>query len=120
MDGASPSDEFSIYDSIVYEVERELKLYVLSRGEWFEINQDYIRSIISELAGIPDHLALNLSDARPDEPESNYHRRAVDESQGVFALLDRQVIQYGRWTQFDRDLRSSVVEQGFHSCQSKD
>ncbi len=95
MDGAGPSDEFSIYASIVYEVERESKLYVLSRSEWFEIDQDYVRSVITQLAGIPDHLALNLCSARPVEPESNYNRRAADESQGFLALLDRQVIQYG-------------------------
>jgi uncharacterized protein (TIGR04141 family) len=91
----TPSRQFSVYDAIIYEAAQDIKLYVLSFGEWFEIAQDHVAKVDRQVAQIPDHLELALIDARTGETEGVYNRRAADASNGDLALLDADPVQYG-------------------------
>ena len=90
-----PTREFHVYDAIVYEVARGTKLYALTLGEWFEIDQDHVASVNAELAEIRDHENLDLVDAQSGEAEGDYNRRAADASDGSLALLDARPVRYG-------------------------
>jgi uncharacterized protein (TIGR04141 family) len=87
-DAETLSREFSIFDAIVYEVRVGTKLYVLSQGEWFEIDEDYVTQVSNELAQIEENENLQLPDARPGELEPAYNRRTAETSGGALALLD--------------------------------
>lgn len=95
VDSNNALREFSIFDSVVYETSREEKLYTLSQGEWYMIAQDYVTQIKEELDLIEEHPNLLLPAALPDEREGIYNKRAFDELQGTFALLDQKLVMYG-------------------------
>jgi uncharacterized protein (TIGR04141 family) len=94
-DEASASDSFSVYDAIVYETSRNNKLYTLTRGEWFEIDENYVTSVTNEIAQVEDHPTLLLPDARANEKEGPYNERAANESNGALSLLDKKLVAYG-------------------------
>jgi uncharacterized protein (TIGR04141 family) len=84
-----------VYDAIIYEVARGGKLYALSLGEWFEIDQDHVAGVNAELAQIEDHATLVLVDGIAGEGEGCYNERAADASDGRLALLDAKPVLYG-------------------------
>jgi uncharacterized protein (TIGR04141 family) len=84
-----------VFDSIVYEVGIEDKLYALSQGEWYTIAQDYVNEVIQDLNLINEHPDLELPDALPEENEGVYNKRAFDENVGQFSLMDRRTVSYG-------------------------
>lgn len=81
-------------DYLVCELDLADKTYVLSLGDWFEVNRDYVRSINAAVAAIDDltgHLAL--PDWRTSEDEGAYNDRAAHER--GWALLDKANFQIG-------------------------
>lgn len=92
---SSPARTFSVYDAIVFDFSQGGSLYVLSQGEWFEIDQDYVAQVQAEIASIPDHASLTLPDAQVGELEGPYNARAASISAGSLALLDKKLVRYG-------------------------
>ena len=90
-----PSRKYRVFDSIIYETKRENKLFALSHGEWFEIDQDYVQQVENELALIPEHPHLILPDANHGEREPVYLARVVADANGSIELLDQKPVQYG-------------------------
>ena len=90
-----PSRKFRVYDSIIFEVARGNKLYVLSLGEWFEIAQDHVAAVNAEIAQIAEYDGLDLDSARSSETEGEYNKRIADNSNGQLALLDASPVRYG-------------------------
>lgn len=68
---------------------------MLTRGEWFEIDEDYVQQVTREVETIPDAEALQLPNARPSEIEKDYNKRAAANGEGTFALLDMRTVRYG-------------------------
>jgi uncharacterized protein (TIGR04141 family) len=91
----TPTRQIRVYDAIIFEVTRGQSLYVLSYGEWFEIAQDHVATVIAQLNAIRDHDELALIDANDGETETAYNRRAAEASNGRLALLDAQPVIYG-------------------------
>jgi len=87
-DGTQPSRKFSVLDALVYEVRIAGKLYVLSQGDWFEIDEEYVNEVNNELEQVPASQNLNLPDALSGEGEPEYNQRAAAGSLGQLALLD--------------------------------
>jgi uncharacterized protein (TIGR04141 family) len=87
-DADTPSRQFPIFDCIVYEVRQERKLYVLSQGEWFEVDEDHVTAVNAELEQIAENERLALPDAHLGELEPEYNNRAARESGGRLALFD--------------------------------
>jgi uncharacterized protein (TIGR04141 family) len=87
--------EFSVYDSIVYEVWHDDKLYALSQGEWYRIAHEHVTEVLTELELIEEHTLLVLPDALPKEREDAYNSRASAASGNTLSLLDRKPVNYG-------------------------
>jgi uncharacterized protein (TIGR04141 family) len=68
------------------------RLYVLSNGDWFEIERNFALSVRNRVATIPS-LTLSLPEARLNETEGQYNQRAA--STLPLALMDRQIIRLG-------------------------
>lgn len=91
----TPWDTFPVYDAIVFETLEANRLFILSYGEWFEVERSYVQRVERELANILDDQELELPDAYTHEKEKDYNIRASEMSNGVLALLDRRHIMYG-------------------------
>ena len=87
--------EFSVYNAIIFEIELDQKLFVLSLGEWFEVARDHVAQVNRDIAQIPDHETLLLVDALEGETEPQYNPRAATASDGTLALLDTALVPYG-------------------------
>jgi uncharacterized protein (TIGR04141 family) len=90
----APTRKFSVYDAIVFEVSRGQKLFVLTRGDWFEVDEQHVDRVQGYIAGIPES-DIVVPPAMRGEREGPYNTRASNESGGLLALLDKQMIQYG-------------------------
>jgi uncharacterized protein (TIGR04141 family) len=93
--GAKPWRKFPVFDALIYETRIDDKLFALSHGEWFEIDQNYVRQVNDELNLIPEHPTLVLPQANIGEREPVYLERATAEANGVFDLLDQKTVTYG-------------------------
>lgn len=85
-------DMWPIFSCIAYETESDDRLYVLSTGDWYEVDRDFATRIRDQVSAILS-TALILPTARIDENEGVYNDRIAKEND--FALMDGQFIQYG-------------------------
>jgi len=69
-DGAI-ADRWSIYESLVYQVDVDDRLYVLSTGDWFWIDKNYRVEVEEEVRGLDSYDGLPSADAGTDEPTYN-------------------------------------------------
>lgn len=83
---------WSVYRCLVFETELDGQLYLLSEGDWFAVDRDFVARIDGDLARI-EVVDLGLPDARRGEREGDYNRRAATEAN--LALLDRRNFQVG-------------------------
>ena len=70
------SEHLRVLDCLTAEVERPDRLYVLSAGEWFEVDKLFASKIatrVTELAGRP----ISLPPARSTEIEEKYNKRVA-------------------------------------------
>ena len=85
----------TVYDCLIFEAKVDGSLYVLSRGEWFEVAWDYVKQVEKELSTLKKHPTLVLPDAKENEGEGAYNKRAVAEADGSLLLLDTKTVDYG-------------------------
>lgn len=85
------SEEFSVYDCLVWETDNGGTRYALMDGRWFEIEVSFARTILTEAATylVPGSF---LVAAGTGEDESAYNNRAAGIVQGM-ALLDKKLIR---------------------------
>lgn len=77
-----------LYDYLVCEIQRSGQTFVLSLGQWFKIDTDYVQSVNQRAAQISDLTStLELPPIRKGELEGEYNRRVADERDWL--LLDR-------------------------------
>jgi uncharacterized protein (TIGR04141 family) len=83
----------SLKDYLVCEVDYQNATYVLSMGQWFQINRDYLRQVQVQVDSINDVTDfLKLPAIRRGEREDDYNKR-VAESKG-WLLLDKKTFQF--------------------------
>lgn len=87
--------EFSVYKALIFEVSSDGKLYVLSRGEWFEVALGYVARVEQDIAALTTNVALALPDALHSETEGAYNARTASESQGHLFCLDAKPVMFG-------------------------
>lgn len=85
-DSAEIYGNWTVYRSIEWETQREGRVYFLADGGWYEIDQDFLRSIDSRLASI-DSGGIERPDFDPREHEADYNERLAKHAAGR-ALLD--------------------------------
>ena len=95
INGGKEPRKFSVFDAIIYETRKDNKLFALSHGEWFEIDQDYVQQVNEELLLIHEHPNLVLPEAMPEEKEPEYLDRISRASNGTMELLDQKAVLYG-------------------------
>jgi uncharacterized protein (TIGR04141 family) len=83
---------WSIYRCLVYETTLDGRAYLLSEGDWFEIDQDFVARVDRDVSTIPG-AHLSLPPAMAGEAEAAYNQRAAIET--GYALLDRKLVQIG-------------------------
>ena len=86
-----PLKAWSIYKSVVYQVEKDGYLFVLSGGEWFRVDTDYRARVEAEVELLPK--VTDLPDADLETDEDSYNKKAA---QALGALcLDKKLIYDG-------------------------
>ncbi len=86
VDSAEVYGNWTVYRSLEWETQREDRVYFLADGGWYEIDQDYLRSIDTRLASI-DKDGIDRPDFDPREHEGDYNERLAKHAAGR-AMLD--------------------------------
>jgi uncharacterized protein (TIGR04141 family) len=85
------ANQWSIYKCLVYQVELDEYLYVLSAGEWFRVARDYRTRVEDEVNTLAK--CTDLPDADAGADEDAYNKKAAD---ALGALcLDKKLIYDG-------------------------
>ncbi len=80
----------SLHDYLVCEIEHDGETYILSLGQWFRADTDYVKYIRKSVAYIEDITNdLALPTIRPGEHEGTYNARVAEEKDWL--LLDKLV-----------------------------
>jgi uncharacterized protein (TIGR04141 family) len=95
LENNAETRSFSIYDALVYETTLDSKLCVLTHGEWFSVDQNYVKQVELLLASIEVGVTPVLPDSVTDEREEVYNLRVADASGGNLLCLDQKAVQYG-------------------------
>jgi uncharacterized protein (TIGR04141 family) len=92
-DGQHPAKEWPVYDCLVFEANQGGGQFVLTAGEWFEVDRTFATGVDRVLHRIPNsNVALPNLHAEADgslESEPVYNQRVAQEDHSM-ALLDRQ------------------------------
>ncbi|MFX1514244.1 MAG: TIGR04141 family sporadically distributed protein, partial [Promethearchaeota archaeon] len=80
--------KYHVFSCLVYETELDGYLYVLSSGDWHQIDKDWSESVRRKVEEIPLS-DVPLPPSSPEEKEGDYNKR-VAESNG-WALMDKQI-----------------------------
>lgn len=83
---------WSVYRCLCTEVENDGKQYILSNGQWYQLDADFSREISNYYEGIR-LIDLGFADARFNETEGDYNKRVADENSNRLLLMDQRLIQ---------------------------
>lgn len=81
--------KYNVFSCLVYETELDDFLYVLSGGDWHQIDKEWSESVRRRVERIPCS-NVPLPSSSPGEKEGDYNKRAA-ESNG-WALMDKKII----------------------------
>ncbi|MDT0570549.1 DUF6119 family protein [Streptomyces sp. DSM 3412] len=86
--GQASGKKRTLRDWVVCELEHSGKTYVLSLGDWYEVNRDYVTSVNDAIRKIPDMTdEFNFEEWDPKEKEGDYNDRVAKKRKWV--LLDK-------------------------------
>lgn len=88
------SEKFSIYNAIIYEKKQSDYLYVLTDGDFYEIDNSHVQNVENQLKNIPLS-NIFLPDAKIGEIEKVYNKRVCDDHPQKFCLMDCKNVSYG-------------------------
>jgi uncharacterized protein (TIGR04141 family) len=84
-------DDWPVYRCLVYQVELDDRLFVLSAGDWFRVDLDYRRQVEADVDALPRF--EGLPDADPDTDEDTYNKKAAKHLDA--ACLDKRFVYDG-------------------------
>jgi len=84
-----PIDHWSIYRCLVYQVEHDGRLYVLSAGEWFRVDLTYRDQVYADVNALP--IFSGLPDASAGTREDAYNTLAAAHLGAL--CLDKQLVR---------------------------
>ena len=88
-DAGESADKYTAYSCIVYECELDHKLYVLSGGDWHQVDKSWADGVRNSVASLrPSSLSFPVS--RLGEREAQYNDRVA--TQCGWALMDRKIV----------------------------
>lgn len=83
---------YTLYSALVFEAELSGRLYVLSDGDWHEVDLNWAKSVRKQVASI-NTSGLALPAAHHGEVEKDYNQRAAAELGAL--LMDRCIVRFG-------------------------
>jgi uncharacterized protein (TIGR04141 family) len=83
--------EWAVYKTLVAQLDVDSKSYVLSSGKWFEVEQDYVKRVETELKEIRT-CTLKFPESQPRWTETEYNKQASRAMDG-WILTDRQILR---------------------------
>ncbi len=86
--------EWSVYECIYAEIDRNQRTYLLNGGRWYEVARNYVREVDAAIGRIKSSTTLGLP-RFTDHNEADYNRRVWNSNKTAFALMDRKMIRYG-------------------------
>lgn len=84
-------DSWPVYRCLVYQVELDDRLFVLSARDWFRVDLDYRRQVEADVDALPRF--EGLPDADPDTDEDTYNKKAAKHLDA--ACLDKRFVYDG-------------------------
>ncbi len=85
--------EWQAYKCLYAELEKNKNTYLLSGGNWYNVDVDFVASVNQAYADIPKYqVELPIYN---DNSETEYNKRVSEETGNQFALMDRKNISYG-------------------------
>lgn len=88
-----PIYTWKIYQCIYCELIFEEDAYSLTNGKWYKIDRDFLKNLDDSIQEIP------VSDIHlpsyTEKTEEEYNKKVVNNSAGMYVLMDKQNISYG-------------------------
>ena len=88
-EAAHSVDTYTLHSCLVYEHETDDGLYILSGGDWHQVDKTWADSVRVAVSALP-RSSLPLPLSQPGEHETCYNERAA--SQNGWALMDRKTV----------------------------
>lgn len=89
----TPVDSWLLYKCIHCEIDVDSKSYILSAGNWFEVDKNFSDSVVEAVAQIPMYgSALPVYNHKNEEA---YNAAVVTDSAGRFCLMDKKLLRVG-------------------------
>ncbi|HEX5762134.1 MAG TPA: DUF6119 family protein [Solirubrobacterales bacterium] len=85
-------DKWSVYDCLVFEIEHEGELFVLSGGQWYRVEETFREQVTAFAESVPE-LKLELPEPEPKTKESVYNEAAATALGGI--CMDEQTVPLG-------------------------
>jgi len=85
------SPKWSVYECIVVQVEFDNYLYVLTGGQWFQIEKQFAARVLKDIQNIPNQDNFLLK-AETGEKEGDYNERVARGIKGI-VLMDKKNIR---------------------------
>lgn len=86
------TQEWKVYNCLVYETEFNDETYVLTMGEWFKVDDDFVSVVSNYIRDIP-HSLLTLPECKVKEKEGEYNDRVGREITNIITL-DRKNVMF--------------------------
>jgi uncharacterized protein (TIGR04141 family) len=91
VDSEEMLGRWPIYRCLVFQIERDDQLFVLSAGEWFRVDLDFRKMVEAEVAALPRFAGLPPADA--ETSEDAYNEKATKILDAL--CLDRKLVYDG-------------------------
>ena len=88
----APIARYTLHSALVFETEIDGRLYVLSDGDWHEIDLDWANGIRQQVSGVPAS-TVEFPPALSGEDEPSYNIRAADILHAF--SMDRCIVRFG-------------------------
>lgn len=94
-DNPQPAEKWPVYRCLVFETRIDDRLYALSGGRWFSVDNGFVDEVTRYVEGLPD-LDLELPEAALGETEGDYNSRVGRELGDVISMDSDLVRLEGR------------------------
>lgn len=82
--------KWGIYETLVFEVPLNNRLYVLTMGKWFKIETNFAQRVTEFVKSIPD-AKIDMPDCKATENEDEYNRRVAEEVESLILMHEELI-----------------------------
>lgn len=85
---------WTVYHCLNCEISDDCKTYILTESKWYEVDSSFVEQVNRYMKKVLKYKSIRMA-ADKDENEVGYCRRLHKSNRAHFALMDRELIQYG-------------------------